>query len=346
VARFPNKHSATVVAKGQLRDPADCELWCTPFNTNQLDRRRFVALGLGAMAAGCAPRSITNDGPESWKLQSPDTAGDRGGGVADTRIPWRLVAESDLIVRATLRMPKRAASALERRDPTYVSFPLTVSKVYKGDPPVHATQLQYYPARTSPLTAEPTPEAVAAVANKEAIFFLVLPYEGGADGGPLYFAGYTRSALLLPSSEIEQELSENIAQQAALAARVAEFLAIHHPPFDQRAAALIENLLKSETANQAADGLLSLGPDAIPALIRRIDDRRRLALGSISVPTGPGGFEGLAHYKPKEVIDFISLVVALKAHEGVESLPNGGTAQARSRVVDGWRVWLGRAMQL
>ena len=77
-----------------------------------------------------------------------------------------------------------------------------------------------------------------------------------------------------------------------------------------------------------------------------MDDRRPLALSQITVPTAPGGFEGLAHYKPTEIIDFISLVVALKVHEGFGSLPNGGTAQARSRVVDGWRVWLGRAMRL
>jgi hypothetical protein len=296
-----------------------------------------IALGVAASTVRAEPQRGTDRDAE-WVLHSPDTASP--GRPKASRIPWRLVAESDLIVRAVPSASADSIAALKRHAQTYVILSSAVSRAYKGmaDRPV---QLRYWPPAAY---GGPVPEAVAAAIDKEAILFLV--HAEKDEDGPYYFAGYDRSALLPVSREREREVLDEVARQAALAARTAEFLAHRKPPLDDRVAALIEGVLQPSTAAEALQGMLSLRADAIPAVTRRMDDRRRLALQSVGVPTQPGAFEGLAHYSPSTVLDLVSLVLQRLAADGMDALPNGGTEQARRRVVSAWRVWLGRALRL
>lgn len=59
---------------------------------------------------------------------------------------------------------------------------------------------------------------------------------------------------------------------------------------------------------EALRALVELGPDAVPAIVRRLDDRRRLPRPFILVENAPGFFEAYAHYGPETVMDALTIV--------------------------------------
>jgi hypothetical protein len=69
---------------------------------------------------------------------------------------------------------------------------------------------------------------------------------------------------------------------------------------DKRVAALIEKMSDQKTEQQAFKDIESLGCPAVPAIIERMDDRRKLPDPRISVQNkSPDAFEGLQHYGQK-----------------------------------------------
>jgi len=72
------------------------------------------------------------------------------------------------------------------------------------------------------------------------------------------------------------------------------------PKIDQLFAALIEKMADQKTEQQAFTDLESLGCPAVPAIIERMDDRRKLPDPRISLRNkSPDAFEGLRHYGRK-----------------------------------------------
>ncbi len=85
------------------------------------------------------------------------------------------------------------------------------------------------------------------------------------------------------------------------------------------------------------DGLWRLV--AIPALVKRLDDSRRIKARQLYFHTS-GGFEGIAHYSPDVVTDVLATVLPGIAHESFGQIQSGGSDQERREVIDAWRVYL------
>lgn len=115
---------------------------------------------------------------------------------------------------------------------------------------------------------------------------------------------------------------------------------------DEQVAMLIEKMLRKKTEHQAFSDLEALRCAAVPAIIKRMDDRRNLPDPTISLENkSPDAFEGLRHYGPKKVVDALAAILNQLTGEDFGSIYNGGTDQERTEAVKGWRDWLRKTPQ-
>ncbi|MGH6931809.1 MAG: hypothetical protein ACREEE_05180, partial [Dongiaceae bacterium] len=303
-----------------------------------ISRRKFSELMAFSALAGCAAPRPKNSEPVDWQLYSPD----RYGAPSDAIIPWRLVAMSDLIASGVLSAPSEAVLASAQFRKKSVTLSLAVSKIFKGETSRQSLEIEYWPGQPH----QPTPVNVIAARDSTSDIFLALSDEDDGTIGPYHFSPSVDPALQPASIALNKALAEEVARQETLAARTAQFLIDHVPPNDGYVAALIEQLMVERTAYDASQELLSLGLAHAAALVHQMDDRRPLAIDHISAPAPAGSFESVIHYGPETVVDLVSVALQQATGDYLGATANGGSERARRRVVDAWRVWLGRSLRL
>ena len=110
---------------------------------------------------------------------------------------------------------------------------------------------------------------------------------------------------------------------------------------DHRVSALIERMLKADTEDRAFSELEALGCAAVPATIRRMDDRRSLPDQRISlVNRSPKAFEGIRHYGPAQVVDALAAILNQVTGQHFGFIYNGATEEERTKTIQGWRKFL------
>jgi hypothetical protein len=110
---------------------------------------------------------------------------------------------------------------------------------------------------------------------------------------------------------------------------------------DKRVGLLINRMLRADTEHKAFSDLEALGCAAVPAIIRRMDDRRVLPDPSISLRNkSPQAFEGIRHYGPIEVVDALAAILNQLTGQSFGFIYNGGTDEDRTKTVQGWRKFL------
>lgn len=130
---------------------------------------------------------------------------------------------------------------------------------------------------------------------------------------------------------------------------VIAFVLIMHPCYgqttpskiDKRVAVLIEKMLNKGMEHQAFADLEALGCAAVPAIVKRMDDRRNLPDPSISLENkSPDAFEGLRHYSPQKIVDALATILNQLTGQNFGFIYNGGTDEERTKAVNGWRDFL------
>lgn len=127
---------------------------------------------------------------------------------------------------------------------------------------------------------------------------------------------------------------------------------------DAKVAQMIERLvLKDRDQVQAAiTALTMLGPPAVPAIVRRIDDRRDMAVGAVAFENKfPGAFEGVRHLGVLKVIDCLNLVLNDLTGESYAYISNDLDSPSpdepkrraeldkqRAAMIAGWRGYVAR----
>jgi hypothetical protein len=79
---------------------------------------------------------------------------------------------------------------------------------------------------------------------------------------------------------------------------------------EKQVSLLIVRIGNRSTEQQSFADLEALGCQAIPAIIKHMDDRRRLPNPRVSLRNkSPQAFEGLRHYGPQEVVDALAAIL-------------------------------------
>lgn len=117
--------------------------------------------------------------------------------------------------------------------------------------------------------------------------------------------------------------------------------ASQNPTLDKRVGILIDKMLKGDTEQKAFSDVEALGCDAVPAIIRRMDDRRSLPNPRISLRNkSPNAFEGTRHYGPRQVVDALAAILNQLTGQDFGFIYNGATEEERTKTIQGWRKFL------
>ncbi len=133
---------------------------------------------------------------------------------------------------------------------------------------------------------------------------------------------------------------------AACSVRSSAEVASKSDEIDRRVAVLIEKALaaRTQSAQQSAfEQIEGLGCAAVPAIIRRMDDRRKLPIAYIALRNeSPNAFEAIRQYGPEEMVDALAALLNQLTGEHFEFIYNGATSEARTQSVAQWRAFLDR----
>lgn len=100
-------------------------------------------------------------------------------------------------------------------------------------------------------------------------------------------------------------------------------------------------MLEKKSEQQAFSDLEALGCPAVPAIIDRMDDRRKLPDPRISLRNkSPDAFEGLRHYGPQVVVDALDAILSQIIGRQFGFISNGATEVERAKAIRGWRDFL------
>jgi len=112
---------------------------------------------------------------------------------------------------------------------------------------------------------------------------------------------------------------------------------------DAKVAALIEETLKEGTEAQAFQQLEALGCPAVPAIVKHLDDRRKLPVAYIRLQNhSADAFEAFRQYGPKVLTDALAAILNQITGQHFGFIYNGGTEEERAKVVKGWREFVAK----
>jgi hypothetical protein len=116
-----------------------------------------------------------------------------------------------------------------------------------------------------------------------------------------------------------------------------------NPRIDRQVTSLIAKMVHKRTENKAFVDLEALGCAAVPSIIQRMNDRRKLPGPTISLENkSPTAFEGLRHYGPEKVVDALAAILNQITGQDFGFIYNGATDAERTNAIQGWRDWLRR----
>jgi hypothetical protein len=117
--------------------------------------------------------------------------------------------------------------------------------------------------------------------------------------------------------------------------------AAQDPTTDKHVAVLIERMVKSGTEQKAFSDLEALGCRAVPAIVRRMDDRRGLPDPRTSLRNNsPDAFEAVRQYGPQQIVDALAAILNQMTGQDFGFIYNGATDDERTKAVQGWRDFL------
>ncbi|KSB90968.1 hypothetical protein AS593_12500 [Caulobacter vibrioides] len=243
----------------------------------------------------------------------------------------RLTAASDRIVVGTFTTPEALDREAARSSPDSVDLPLLVSRALKGQAPAPDAVLVYSKAAPH----QPDAAALKARAGTPAILFVA-----DAEEGPrgFHFAGYTPQALQAASPERVAAVTAEVARQQRL---LAAWKPDRKSPHFKEVRRLVARLGRVSGAEQqqAFSYLESLGPDAVPAIVAVMDDRRRVKFGHVSLAgVSPDGLAISTRYSVDQVVDALSAVLSQITGENLGRI-GASSDRERALTVSVWRVY-------
>lgn len=289
---------------------------------------------------------------------------------------WRLVNEAHLIVRVHVSRAKEKV-VKDPADPEgYRIRRVLVLDVLKG-----AALLPAQPARPNDASqmkgavldllgypSQPEWRDLRRHQGKDTILFLHSSNNESASPS-WYLLPWGPLAVQIYSSALEGALRAEIQHQGTLTASVRSMLNARVFPHEDRVRLLVDRLLDPKTymrvespatlddepppppppiphsSPEPLAELEQLGEEAIPAIVKVMDDRRLLPGGSVSIGLDiskrPRAFEGIYHTSASQVVDVLCMALDQITQGGFGTVSSGSPKWQRDRAVEGWQLYLG-----
>ena len=250
---------------------------------------------------------------------------------------WQLVAKSYLIVEGALDVPVAAIQKSEQTgEHEYVAVKVAVKQALKGKPESPEFDFRYY-TDTEQYGGVPR-KKIIPLNGQPVILFLQNVR------GKYYLAAYIpetmqpASAVLAARVRKEADIQEKLIQESD------SYAAAHVLLKESEVQSLIELMVRKDMdpagAQSVYEAVIGLGKEAVPAIIKYMDDRRKLTIPKITlVPWWEGASEGLMHYGPETVLDMMSIALMVLTDESLTSIYNGGTELERAQAVRIWKIY-------
>lgn len=257
---------------------------------------------------------------------------------AQPRVPgWRLVAQSSFIIHGELNVPiESIRKAIGSKIYRYETLHVKVNESLKGKPGTTTLGINLY---TEPQPYYLSPDVVLKLNGKSVLAFLTQ-----VDDIPtpkVYFAGDTPDTVRLYSQTAAIAVRQEVQNQRSIVANFPNLKSGKSDKLHSRVQSIIKAMLHEQTQEEAINTLVSLGPVAVPSIIRLLDDRRPLPNRRIRLRNyAPNAFEESRQYRPEVVVDALVAILKQITHEPFGRIENGGTEQERTKAVNAWRVYL------
>lgn len=289
--------------------------------------RRAASYGLVVLALGpsCQHQQVV-----SWTLRPVAIQ-------SSERVPnlWGVLF-ANLIVKAVIQSND---SKSEDQGRPAVRLSLEVLEVYKGALDLNVRQIEL----SIPMNAAGNLDELRQ-SGHQGIFFL-LKFERFIQR-TMYELNRHAPPMITWTTALEQRTRDLVtyAQRSSLIveARLNQYV----PPLDGEVARLVRMLTLPEACSGAARRLDELGNEAIPALVKHLEDMRPLGVGMFAFRPRVAPFEGPIHYSLEVVADLLSVVLDRKAPRAMGHSWRGSSDFHRRNMIEGWRIWLGLALGL
>ena len=250
---------------------------------------------------------------------------------------WRLVAKSYLIVEGTIEVPASdIQKAVQSGEHDYVQVEVAVKQAIKGQPDSQNFNFRYY--TDTETYGGVSREKILAQNGQPVILFLQKVQE------KYYLAAYAPETLQPVSRDLVQRIEQENDIQEKQIQESDRYAAGHVLPRETELQSLIEMMIDKRidpgTAQAVYEAVIALGKDAVPTIIKYLDDRRKLHIPKITLePWWPDAHEGLVHYGPETVTDVLSVALMVLTNEDLTAIYNGGTELERAQAVRIWKIY-------
>ena len=250
---------------------------------------------------------------------------------------WRLVAKSVLIVEGTLDVPVADIKKAEQNgEHEYLIVKMAVRKNLKGEPESTNLDLRYY--TDTETYGGLSRKSIIALNGKPVVTFLQKVRDN------YYLAVYAPETIQPASEALAKRVKQEAAHQEILIKASEDYASGNVLPKETELQSLIEMMVHKEidpaSAAHVYHALIDLGKEAVPTIIKYMDDRRKLTIPKISLaPWWPDAHEGLVHYGPETVTDVLSVALMVLTHEDLTAIYNGGTELERAQAVRIWKIY-------
>ena len=250
---------------------------------------------------------------------------------------WRLVAKSYLIVEGTMDVPVAAIQKAEQDgDHDYVEVNVAIKTSLKGKPKSQEFNFRYY--TDTEQYGGVSRQKINSLNGHPMIVFLQNVRE------KFYLAAYVPEAMQSASAALADRVRKEASAQEKLIQASDSYAAGHVLPKESEVQSLVELMVDRRTdpgtAQAVYESVIALGKEAVPAIVKYMDDRRKLNIPKITlVPWWPDAHEGLVHYGPETVTDVMSVALMALTNEDLTAIYNGGTKLERAQAVRIWKIY-------
>jgi hypothetical protein len=310
------------------------------------DENLFIAITYG-YDIGIASKynsSKFNDTPKNWKeavkaISILDKTSRKNKPTVDIKSDfWRNVANAQYIVSGTLNVDTNKIQEIKKSKGDYIEFNFVIDSVFKGDIEKKEITLRKFICDINGKENRCNDSNLFTLNGQKVIAPLV---KSQRKPGQYAFIKSSVKGLQLATEENANKVSNEVKLQKEIIESKFYTEVCPYTKLADSVKTLIEDMLVASKAESAYVNLERLGKSAIPTIICQMDDRRELAIKSITFKNkSPDGTEKTWHYTPQVVTDALAATLNFVSWNSFGYIFDGASEEERVSVINGWRIFL------